>query len=252
MRSRYGVVEATLKVKTFDAVESALDHIMDMLRLCRGDNMGVRDLAPHLMLRLGRYQDCYDFIRWWKTCDPHGTYDWGDTSLPYLNLKNEDVYESVDYLCDRYPDLSYTVATTLMKIKLLLFLKNYQGSTILHEIKVDAKETKSNKLPAEIVDQIRSDLLKGGVVGDLKGREPAQLITDLSSQIEQLIMTVKKANKHFWPALLDPGRHINARPEAYIRGSVEEMQIKLHYSADAWQENPDALAYIRNKAGRGQ
>jgi hypothetical protein len=57
MRARLGVVEASLKIKTKLATEQALDHIRDMLRLCRGDNMGVRDLAPPLFLRLGRDQE---------------------------------------------------------------------------------------------------------------------------------------------------------------------------------------------------
>ena len=35
MRLRYALVEAILKVKTRDAVETALDHARDMLRLCR-------------------------------------------------------------------------------------------------------------------------------------------------------------------------------------------------------------------------
>ena len=43
MRARFGYVEALLKVKSRSAVEKALEHLLDMLRLCRGDNMGVRE-----------------------------------------------------------------------------------------------------------------------------------------------------------------------------------------------------------------
>lgn len=42
MRARYAVVEALGKIKTHEAVQMSLDHLMDMLRLCRGDNMGDR------------------------------------------------------------------------------------------------------------------------------------------------------------------------------------------------------------------
>ena len=64
MRARFGLVDAILKIRTYDAVSSALEHIMDMLRLCRSDNLGVRDLVAHLLLRLCKDQKCYDFVKW--------------------------------------------------------------------------------------------------------------------------------------------------------------------------------------------
>lgn len=62
MRARCALVEALSKIDTLDAVRSALSHLMDMLRLCRSDNMGVRDIISSLMLRLGKEQECYDFV----------------------------------------------------------------------------------------------------------------------------------------------------------------------------------------------
>ena len=77
MRWRYALVEALLTEHTYAAVSAALDHLLDMLRLCRGDNMGVRDSVPALYLRLGREQECYDFIKWWATMGEQSNYDWG-------------------------------------------------------------------------------------------------------------------------------------------------------------------------------
>ena len=76
MRARFGLVEALLEVQTFDAVDQAHSHLMHMLRLCRGDNMGVRDLVPALFLRLGRDQECYDFLKWWAKMHDDMHYDW--------------------------------------------------------------------------------------------------------------------------------------------------------------------------------
>ena len=76
VRARYGVVDALLAIKTKEAVEEAHSHVMDMLRLCRGDNMGVRDLVPALYLRLNRDQPCYDFIKWYSTSGRDPDYDW--------------------------------------------------------------------------------------------------------------------------------------------------------------------------------
>lgn len=50
--------------------------------------MGLRIYVIHIMLRLNLNQETYDFIKWWETCDRDGKYDWGDMSLPYLNLQN--------------------------------------------------------------------------------------------------------------------------------------------------------------------
>jgi hypothetical protein len=65
MRARYGLVVSLLKIKSFHAVHAAADHLTDMLRLCHRDDMGTRNQLPHSLLRLGRDQDCYDFIKWW-------------------------------------------------------------------------------------------------------------------------------------------------------------------------------------------
>ena len=59
MRARYAYVESVIKAKSRRAIETAVRHLEDMFRLCRGDNMGLRDIAPHLYLRLGRDQECY-------------------------------------------------------------------------------------------------------------------------------------------------------------------------------------------------
>lgn len=74
-----------------------------------------------------------------------------------------------------------------------------------------------------------------------------QLADTLSSQVDQLYQAVKKANRHFWPAMLNPNRHLQARPEAYSQGSVEEMQIMLQYSYDSWRETPGAIEVIEAK-----
>lgn len=52
MEARFGLVEATLKIKTHEVVQVANDHARDILRLNRSDNMGARELVPSLLIRL--------------------------------------------------------------------------------------------------------------------------------------------------------------------------------------------------------
>ena len=59
-------------------------------------------------------------------------------------------------------------------------------------------------------------------------------------------MAVEDQNKYFWPAILDPADNLEARPEYYSHGNVEEMQCALKHSYAAWLETPGAIDVIRN------
>jgi hypothetical protein len=243
MRARYAVVEALLKINTKQAVQTALDHLLDMLRLCRSDNMGVRDSVPSLYLRLGRDQEAYDFCKWWTTCDPDGEYDWGDMSLPYLNLHGEDVFESVDWLPKDYPTLSYTVAVTLIKIRLLKDLRT------LERIKREA----GPHVPQEILDYIRSQAVSSIIAQNrtiLERDDQSAQIRELEKQIKTLFDTVKKANRWFWPAMLKPERELTSRPNYYSSGNESEMVLRLQECYNAWIETPGAIGVIEELSKR--
>ncbi|KAL9051209.1 MAG: hypothetical protein Q9206_004794 [Seirophora lacunosa] len=242
MRARFALVEAILKVKTFDAVKAAAEHIRDMLRLCRSDNMGVRDLLPALYLRLGRDQEAYDFIKWYETKGNESNYNWGDMDLPYLDVVNADVFESPKYLCGRYHDLANLVCVALLKIRLLLDLVALLNAGCL-----------APKLPAELLDRVKYFIPSTDPVRNnskvMSSTDYTSLIVTLSSQVDQIYVTVAKINKYFWPALLNPGTHLTARPSMYSEGSKEDMQLKLQYCYDAWKETPGSIDFIKTMSG---
>ncbi|KAI4223505.1 MAG: hypothetical protein L6R36_005384 [Xanthoria steineri] len=122
MRARYALVRVILNIKTFDAVKSAAEHARDILRLCRSDNLGVRDMLPAIYLRLGRDQDAYDIIKWFQKTKSTSDYESGDLDLPYLDIVDADVFESPHYLCGKYPSLAALVCVALLKIRLLMDL----------------------------------------------------------------------------------------------------------------------------------
>ncbi|MCJ1321735.1 hypothetical protein MMC15_007080 [Xylographa vitiligo] len=237
IRARYGLVETLLKVKTYAAVEAAHGHVTDILRLCRSDNMGVRDVLPALDLRLGNDQQCYDFCKWWATTGQEGDYDWGNMENPYLNVKDADILEPpLENMLDAY-DLGHSVAITLLKIRLLLDVRALQNSSTI-----------GTKVPQEILDSLRGQLVSSVVAGKksiMDSIDRVPLIQNLERQVQDLYMGVKKANKYFWPALLDPGKHIRAQPEAFSHGGREQMQVVLKNSIDAWTESPGALEVIK-------
>lgn len=239
MRARFAVVEALQEIKTRDSVEMQLTHLRDLMRLCRSDNMGVRDMVPALMLRLGQDQNCYDFIKWYMTTGTRDDYDWGDMSLGFLDIKDADAFEAAAYLCGQWNALNHTIQATLLKVKLLLDLKALQNSVI----------AVGEKVPAEILDGIQANILLSPIIAENKGilqrRDHTEAIEKLTAQINVLYKGVIKSNKHFWPALLKPGKHLGARPGVYSPGNVEEMQLSLMYNYDSWIETPGAIDVIK-------
>ncbi|MCJ1439195.1 hypothetical protein MMC27_008586 [Xylographa pallens] len=237
MRARYGLVEALLQIKTYAAVEAADSHIMDILRLCRTDNMGVRDVLPALDLRLGRDQQCYDFCKWWATTGQEGDYDWGELDNPYLDIKDADVFEPPNERFLSAFDLGHSVAITLLKIKLLIDVRALQNSSMIR-----------TRVPQEILDSLRWQVVGSFIATNksiMNNIDQTPLIQTLERQVQDLYTGVKKSNKHFWPALLNPERHLTTRPNAFSHGSMEQMQLVLKNSLDAWTETPGAMDVIK-------
>ncbi|KAE8351304.1 hypothetical protein BDV28DRAFT_137353 [Aspergillus coremiiformis] len=241
MRARFGVVEAMSQIKSEESVHSQLDHSTDLLRLCRSDNMGVRGLVPALMLRLNKDQDCYDFLKWWNVINDDFCYDWGNMDLPYLDIKNADAFESASQFCREYLELSHVVAITLLKIKMLFDLVRLEEST----------RVLGTKLPREIFDLIQSSLPQSPVVASnreiMSGTGRREMIEELEDQIDDLYEAVDDGNRYFWPGLQTPSMHLAAEPQAYSRGSKEEMQLVLQMNYDAWMETPGAIEFIEAK-----
>ncbi|GLI79005.1 hypothetical protein PoHVEF18_007327 [Penicillium ochrochloron] len=243
MRARFALVDHMGEIQNVQSVQAQLDHFMDMLRLCRSDNMGVRHLVPGLMLRLHKDQECYDFIKWWAVVNENSQYDWGDTDLPYLDIKNADVFQPVEPLCSGFPDLSHLVCLALLKIKLLFELLRLQEST----------SSLGPTVPRELLDLIQSSIPQSTVIrasheimtGDSDTRRA--LIEKLKKQIDVVFHAVQKANKHFWPGLIDPDDYLKGLPAAYSRGSVEEVKLVLRWNYEAWEETPGAIGWIESQ-----
>lgn len=118
MMTRFVAAKAILRVNNVDAVEKALSHLKDMLRLCRSDNLGMRDIVPFLHLRLGQEQECYDFLKSWLV-------DGSDGRKPNTDIRDADAFEYVDgFIPTAEP--AHLVALTLLKLRLYLDFRAYQ------------------------------------------------------------------------------------------------------------------------------
>ncbi|KAK5053918.1 hypothetical protein LTR84_001880 [Exophiala bonariae] len=237
MRLRYALIEALLKVNTRDAVQAALDHAMDMLRLCRSDNIGVRDRVPALYLRLGMDQEAYDFCKWYATDGSRGDYDWGDMNLGFLDVKDANIFESsmLEFLgCQ---DANILIVIALIKIRLLHQLIDLRSSNAIRD-----------QVPQEVLDKVRRALVTKVVLKEkdiMDEMDPTAMILNLRLDIETLFFSIQESCPYFWPALLDPEQHLSARPAYYSSGSLEQTQLYVQYNYHAWAETPRALDVIK-------
>jgi hypothetical protein len=230
MLARYSYVQALLQLKTHDAATVAAEHIREMLTLCRKDNLGVRDLLPCTWLRLGRDQDVYDFLKWWATTGRASDYDWGNMDLPHLDVKGADAFEPMDLPDRKHQSLAELMALLLIKVRLVLDLKQLR--------RAGTEDCKSGrvKLTSSIVEKIVEKELDTSTIEKLEG------------QVKQLTRRVWETNKYILPACEYPGRHLVAQPPYYSPGSEEEMESVLKYCWNAWEETPGAWEYLKGVA----
>ena len=234
MRARNALIEALLKVKTHAAVEAAHGHCMDLLRLSGRDIMAIREKVPGLKLRLGKDQECYDFCKWWATTNGEGQCDWSNMSYPYLDVKDAQIYESPQNI---FGDLHHCVAVTLIKIRLLKFVRDLPNL-------LEAPDGFWLQPVTETVVAENENLITAA-------ENQAIGIEMLEQQIAQLHETVNVMNGFFWNGLIYPGEPLNYEPEpgTYGHGTELEMQVVIKHTYDAWMETPGAIAKIRELEG---
>ncbi|KAF5232948.1 hypothetical protein FAUST_8436 [Fusarium austroamericanum] len=180
MSVRFDLMSAILDVRTGEAVQAALDHALDMIRLCRGDNQGA----------------C-DFIKWY-TVVPDEHYTWNDTSLPFLDLHDQDALEPV-FEKTHYHDVYFTVALTLIKIRLM------QDLDSLHAFVLRNPDVVAQEKYLDLINQLRAQIL-------------------------QLYKKVKEDNPHFWPGVLNPNLYAYDVPSIYTPESREEAVLIFRQS----------------------
>lgn len=223
---------------TLNSVKEALDHLRDMLRLCRGDNLGLRDMVPVIMLRLDRDQQCYDFVKWWATLDSN--FDFHDMSQPYLSIRDADVFEYPGFLLGDFPPLYSIIATILLKLKIIVDIRN---------IRVTRKVLAKGGVPPELYGPVELAVIRSPLSKKLAGKS-AKIISETEStlrkQVCELGAALVKANGNFMFNLFDPDEALSCKPEAYSRGSWEEMVLAMQYSHAAFWETAGVLDLLKD------
>lgn len=100
---------------------------------------------------------------------------------------------------------------------------------VLHPAALDKTSAVAAKVPQDALDQVKPSTIQHSpvIAADKEKITSEQLrvaaIDKLKKQVDTLFNAINKASKYSWPALLNPGKRLTARPEACARGAVEEM-----------------------------
>ncbi|CAG7558023.1 unnamed protein product [Fusarium equiseti] len=149
MHARHRMIDVMLEVfggpgGRVDAVKEALYHLLEMLKLSRSDNMGVRDTVPGLYIRLNEDQAAYDLMKWYATTDK---YDWNIETTPYFDVNNADILEDPPDICVVGPgpciSSAHVAAVLLIKVRILLDLQAAQNATRAFEVALFLKKSLS-------------------------------------------------------------------------------------------------------------
>ena len=239
MRARFFLADTLRRTGAIEGVQEALDHLNDMMRLCRSDNLGVRQLIPALMLQLDQDQECYDFVKWYQTEGQRGDYDWGNMDLPFLNVRNANVFEPTKYMSQKYgPDAHHCTALILLKLKILVDVLNIRLT----------RKALNGKLPVELWQEVELAVIRSPLSVELTKKKSLELVATealLVRQLRYLGSYLRESNDHIITGLLNPDEWLTDIPEAMSPGSPEEMQILLQHSFAAWWETTGALELLR-------
>ncbi|KAK5212450.1 hypothetical protein LTR41_001396 [Exophiala xenobiotica] len=239
MRARYDLADTVRRVGSLDGVTEALDHMRDMLRLCRGDNMGVRDLIPPMMLQLDRDQECYDFIKWYQTEGQRSDYDWGNPDLPFLEVHDANVLEGLQYLNVERGDVPHISALLLLKLKLLI---DVIALTLTRQVI-------PGQLPPELGEQVEMHVIRSPISHQWVGKSSKELKNaqqKLQSQVMFIASSMRNLNEHYVDVLLDAEKYLPNPADYYSPGSFEEMLRILQHSYSAWWQHEGVLEILQS------
>ena len=161
--------------------------------MIHGDNLGLRDKVPFVLLSLNRDEDAYNFIKWWETIDPDGHYDWGKPPASqegeWLYLRDQNIFEDLLSLVDpEFFDLQFLVALVLFKGRIIQE----------HEI---ATEKKLTPLPFD-----------------------ETVLSEQRQQLKKYLNAIMSKNPYFLKAVVNPDLVMNMEPPEYIEsGTVSEV-----------------------------
>jgi len=232
-----------------DSLQAEYDNCKELLRLCPGDNMGVRATVPGILLRLGKEQECYDFIKWYGKAWEDRNYNW--TKMEgFLNVKNADVFEDIDYLGSsiRTMDLSFLICMMILKVQLALNVGALRSLQKEIDQMSELAGVRGAVPPETFLDNRKSRCKSSALLARpdiMRGENLDEKSKILKQHIDELHSEIFKRNKHYWPMLIEPEEAISKPPSPmYMIGSPEEARMALQHTWYPWMEIEGVYSFM--------
>jgi hypothetical protein len=202
-------------------LKQVCDHYQELLRLCRGDNLGTRFLFPAALLRLDRDDDAYAFCRYWiKEADDDAADelhanskegDWLYGREP--NCRFNDILKEVDHSGLKYTGLAILMGLLIVKMRVVAVLE-------------------AQKL-REGADFMLDDKL-----------------AEQKAHRDGLLDLVHQSNETMLPALLHPAPLLSqGLPPYYSPGKPSEAGMLLEDTLHLWDCIPGAKENLKERFG---
>lgn len=227
MKARSLELETLMTAESYEAYEKAWLQAREMLLLANIDQLEIDFYLPYLLLRMGKEQELYDFLKWYESHVPDQHFrDFENNNAEY---KNADFFGPVDIFCRPYSDLNTAFTVMLLKGKILLDLQK-----LLDEPGRDVSQVITNRLnDASVVHH------------DSQHR---WLIYHTDAQIRQLFRAIKQTWPWMWSAFLRPHRHLKTDYYGWIEGTEMEVCFALQRTHKLWKLMPEVIEMFRGLA----
>ena len=232
-----------LRPSTQHTLAAEFEHVMETLRLGRSDCDRLRRAVPALLIRQGRDQEAYEYMEGWVRSPSGQVFSFGDPSLGHVDLQSRSAFISLSVFHWQGEELSFLVAVTLIKLRLLLDLQKLCVMWPYLQL----------LLPLELVVKVamylpRTDFLatESKLSEILDRNELVERVREMEAEVVALLRSVMDWNPYFWRGLLNPDEFLLFRPVKFKTHSVGEMQAALGWSYLSWAETPGAINFIAN------
>ncbi|KAH7180007.1 uncharacterized protein B0J16DRAFT_348042 [Fusarium flagelliforme] len=194
-----------------------LEELLFQLNRHPDDPLRLSDIIPHVLLELGREQECYDFVC--GSCR--------NTPISRHQVQGNDACEELSVFMEADLSLGHLVALTLLKLQLYLDFD---------AISLDLDRLGVGRPLGQIAKTIFERNYDHGQL--------LRIARDLHNQYLKLVEYVQTLNSYLWEALATQDVAYTSPPVTRGPGSRDEANLVLHHCKNVWVKSDGALAML--------
>ncbi|KAF3936972.1 hypothetical protein ABW19_dt0208442 [Dactylella cylindrospora] len=242
------LIEALLKAGTRESIEACLAFVTSLPRFFNQDSdfVGMKDLPPILMMRLGREQEAYALAKLtgFQYRNPPAQLAY----MPWLErIKKANLFETVDWAMGEQTPLAYIFVVMLVKVKLLDEIKNLNNLILLEQVL-------GPRINSDIIDAIRDYIPTIRAFNERHELRRCANFTTLEAalmeQMKRLFFHACRYDKNLWYDLIDPKFYRRATPKSPLEQTLWETKTSLRCCYQAWYESRGGIEIIRGLVKR--